>query len=47
MITEKVQEAAQSAIPNFISLLQASNIAILSNATAAITELIRTSGNLF
>lgn len=40
---KKVQEVAVSAIPNFIALLQASNIAILSNATAAITELIRTS----
>jgi hypothetical protein len=40
---KKVQEVAVTAIPNFIGLLQASNIAILSNATAAITELIRTS----
>jgi len=40
---KKVQEVAVTAIPNFIALLQASNIAILSNATAAITELIRTS----
>lgn len=40
---KKVQEVAVTAIPSFISLLQASNIAILSNATAAITELIRTS----
>jgi hypothetical protein len=40
---KKVQEVAVSAIPSFINLLQATNIAILSNATAAITELIRTS----
>lgn len=40
---KKVQEASQAAIPSFIALLSSSNIAILSNATAAITELIRTS----
>jgi len=40
---KKVQESATSAIPSFIGLLSSSNIAILSNATAAITELIRTS----
>jgi len=40
---KKVQEVAISAIPSFVSLLSSNNVAILSNATAAITELIRTS----
>jgi len=46
---KKVQEAATPAIPSFIGLLSSANvpasanIAILSNATAAITELTRTS----
>jgi hypothetical protein len=40
---KKLQEASNNSIPAFISLLTSTNIAILSNATAAITELIRTS----